>query len=94
VTMSAVQLKRLVRRTRKHERERVALETGTIPVVDPTGDDLADDAAADDLDAAGYEDRIFAEPEGEQLPGTAEHGRRMQEPTGSADDEGTSAGIS
>ena len=34
VTMSAAQLKSLVRRTRKDERERVALETGAIPVVD------------------------------------------------------------
>ncbi|WP_157697009.1 trimeric intracellular cation channel family protein [Brachybacterium avium] len=94
VTMSAPQLKRLVRRTRKQERERVALETGTIPVIDPTGDDLADDAAADDLDAAGYEDRIFAEPVVEELPSTAEHGRRGQEPRGSDDEEGTSAGHS
>lgn len=73
VTMTASQLKRLVRRTRKDERERVALETGTIPVVDADNDDLATDTAADDLNAAGYEDRIFLDPEAEDLPGTAEH---------------------
>lgn len=66
VTMSSAQLKRLVRRTRKDERERVALETGAIPVVDASSDDLADDAAAEDLDAADYEDRIF--PETDEAP--------------------------
>lgn len=74
VTMSAAQLKRLVRRTRKDERERVALETGTVPVVDTRTDEFAADAAADDLDAADYEDRIFADG-AEHLPGTAEHER-------------------
>jgi uncharacterized membrane protein YeiH len=77
VTLSAAQLKRLVRRTRKDERERVALETGAIPVVDAGTDDLAEDAAADDVDAAGYEDRIFSD-DAEQLPGTVEHERREQ----------------
>ena len=68
VTMSSAQLKRLVRRTRKDERERVALETGAIPVVDDTTDDLAADAAADDVDAAHYEDRIFHEHEEDPGP--------------------------
>lgn len=79
VTMSAAQLKRLVRRTRKQERERVALETGTIPVIDTDSDDLAEDAAADDLDAADYEDRIFEDPVAEELPGTIEHEERVRE---------------
>lgn len=73
VTMSAAQLKSLVRRTRKDERERVALETGAIPVVDGSSDALADDANAEDRDAAGYEDRIFHETDPAELPGTAEH---------------------
>lgn len=76
VTMSAAQLKRLVRRTRKDERERVARATGTIPVVDASSDELAADAAADDVDAAGYEGRIFPGPPAEELPGTVEHERR------------------
>jgi hypothetical protein len=76
VTMSATQLKRLVRRTRKDERERVALETGAVPVVDPGHDDLAEDFAAEDDDAAGYEERIF--PAAEELPGTVEHERRAE----------------
>lgn len=85
VTMSASQLKQLVRRTRKSERERVAHETGTIPVVDAGTDDLAEDSFADDLDAGGYEDRIFPHADVEELPGTAEHERRLREdddPTG------------
>ncbi|WP_157975777.1 trimeric intracellular cation channel family protein [Brachybacterium sp. YJGR34] len=79
VTLSATQLKRLVRRTRKDERERVALETGTIPMLDANEDDLAADAHSDDVDAADYEDRIFphdVHTEAEELPGTAEHERR------------------
>lgn len=99
VTMSAAQLKRLVRRTRKQERERVALETGTIPVVDADTDDLAADATADDLDAAGYEDRIFEGPavqadaadEAEALPGTVEHQRRPQHGEGPAGTDGRSS---
>src|SRR5699024_10648628 len=78
VTMSAAQLKRLVRRTRRDERERVALEPGAIPVLDPSADHPAADAAADDGDAVQYEQRIFREPdnEAEDLPGTAEHEHR------------------
>lgn len=76
VTLSGAQLKRLVRRTRKDERQRVARETGTIPVVDASTDDLATDAAADDHDAAGYEGRIFPDTPAEELPGTVEHERR------------------
>ncbi len=90
VTMSAAQLKRLVRRTRKRERERVALETGTIPVIDPDSDDLADDAAAEDLDAARYEDRVFEASAAEELPGSPEHGQqheqRAPDPGPSGDD--------
>lgn len=78
VTMSAAQLKRLVRRTRKDERERVALETGAVPVVDASTDDLAGDVLADDPDAAGYEDRVFREADPEDLPGTVEHDGRAR----------------
>lgn len=82
VTMSATQLKQLVRRTRKDERERVAQETGAIPVVDVDHDDLAEDAAAEDLDATDYEDRIFPDPA--ELPGTAENERREEQDPGTA----------
>ena len=82
VTMSATQLKQLVRRTRKDERERVAQETGAIPVVDVDHDDLAEDAAAEDLDASDYEDRIFPDPA--ELPGTAENERREEQDPGAA----------
>lgn len=82
VTMSATQLKQLVRRTRKDERERVAQETGAIPVVDVDHDDLAEDAAAEDLDANDYEDRIFPDPA--ELPGTAENERREEQDPGTA----------
>ena len=91
VTMSASQLKQLVRRTRRNERERVALETGAIPVVDAGTDDLAQDTVAEDFDAGGYEDRIFpaahpsAAADVDELPGPAEHERRHrqdEEPTG------------
>lgn len=93
VTMSASQLKQLVRRTRRNERERVALETGAIPVVDAGTDDLAQDAFAEDIDAGGYEDRIFpaADPspavDVEELPGTAEHARRTHEDEDPTDPE-------
>ena len=76
VTMSASQLKQLVRRTRKDERERVSQETGAIPAVDVEHDDLAEDSAAEDLDARAYEDRIFPDPA--ELPGTVEHERRQE----------------
>lgn len=82
VTMSATQLKQLVRRTRKDERERVAQETGAIPVVDVDHDDLAEDAAAEDLDASDYEDRIFPDPA--ELPGTVENERREEQDSGTA----------
>lgn len=59
VTMSASQLKAMVRRVRKDERSRVARETGTIPVVDATTDDLAEDALADDATEADYTERAF-----------------------------------
>ncbi|MGO1896401.1 MAG: trimeric intracellular cation channel family protein [Brachybacterium sp.] len=80
VTMSATQLKRLVRRTRKDERERVALETGAVPVVDADHDDLAEDFAAEEPDAQRYEERIFPDPA--ELPGTAEHERREERDPG------------
>ncbi|WP_084253075.1 trimeric intracellular cation channel family protein [Devriesea agamarum] len=44
VTLSASQLRSLVRRTRRAERQRIASQTGQISVVDLDGDDLADDA--------------------------------------------------
>ena len=82
VTMSATQLKQLVRRTRKDERERVAQETGAIPAVDVAHDDLAEDATAEDLDASDYEERIFPDPA--ELPGTAENERREEQDPGTA----------
>ena len=88
VTMSAAQLKRLVRRTRKDERERVALETGTIPVIDASTDALAEDALAEDIDAAGYEERIFHETDPSRLPGTVEHEREG----GSEGEDGSGTG--
>lgn len=45
VTLSPTQMRTLIRRVRKDERRRVALETGAIPVVATTHDDLATDAA-------------------------------------------------
>ncbi|MFC7374391.1 trimeric intracellular cation channel family protein [Brachybacterium sp. GCM10030267] len=59
VTMSASQLKALVRRTRRSERTRVAMETGTIPVVDDSVDDLAEDVTSNDADASSYAERAF-----------------------------------
>lgn len=96
VTMSASQMKALVRRTRRSERERVALETGTIPVVDATVDDLADDVHFLDADAGEYAERAFAEHDGEDVsfpaPGLVEERRGPAH--GSADDspEGPPAG--
>lgn len=58
VTMSASQMKALVRRTRRAERRRVALETGAIPVLDESGDLLAEDVIEDE-DAAAYQRRTF-----------------------------------
>lgn len=63
VTMSAAQLKRLVRRTRTAERERVAAETGAIPVVNLDNDDLAEDLIADDVDETAYVERVFHDGE-------------------------------
>lgn len=59
VTLSASQMKSLVRRVRRDERHRVALETGAIPVVDESVDDFADDATIPDDDAAEYERRAL-----------------------------------
>lgn len=52
VTLSASQLKAMVRRVRKDERSRVARETGAIPVVDVHSDDLAEDAEHGDHGSA------------------------------------------
>lgn len=52
VTLSASQMKQLVRRVRRSERRRVALETGAIPALSP--DDLAADAAGQDASADEY----------------------------------------
>lgn len=71
VTLSASQMKSLVRRVRKDERHRVALETGAIPVVDETVDDFADDATIPDDDAQEYERRALGEdtaPPGDESP--------------------------
>lgn len=51
VTLSPTQMRTLIRRIRKDERKRVALETGAIPVVDLEHDDFADDAAANPPDS-------------------------------------------
>ncbi|PWH05778.1 hypothetical protein DEO23_11275 [Brachybacterium endophyticum] len=59
VTLSASQMKSLVRRVRKDERQRVALQTGAIPVVDESVDDFAEDSTSEDVDAAGYERRAL-----------------------------------
>ncbi|MGP5087335.1 trimeric intracellular cation channel family protein [Brachybacterium tyrofermentans] len=67
VTMSASQVKALVRRTRRSERERVAMETGAIPVVDASVDDLADDISFLDADAGQYAERAFADHDGDAI---------------------------
>ncbi|MCG7309456.1 TRIC cation channel family protein [Brachybacterium sp. ACRRE] len=64
VTLSASQMKSLVRRVRKDERHRVALETGAIPVVDETNDDFADDSTIPDDDAAEFQRRALGDGEG------------------------------
>lgn len=46
VTLSPTQMRTLVRRIRRDERKRVALETGAIPIVSFDHDDLASDSAA------------------------------------------------
>ncbi|MGO3479143.1 MAG: hypothetical protein ACTIOA_13350, partial [Brachybacterium tyrofermentans] len=64
-------------RTRRSERERVAQETGAIPVVDATVDDLADDISFLDADAGQYAERAFADHDGDavRFPGPdSEHG--------------------
>lgn len=67
VTMSSTQLKALVRRARRAERKRVAAQTGTVPVVDATVDDLAADAHVDDATVEDYTDRTFHDtPPGQQ----------------------------
>lgn len=50
VTMSASQMKAMVRRVRRSERQRVAAQTGLIPVVDPgeERDDFVSDATGED----------------------------------------------
>lgn len=85
VTMSASQVKALVRRTRRSERERVAQETGAIPVVDATVDDLADDISFLDADAGQYAERAFADHDGDavRFPGPdSEHGHGHGHGTG------------
>lgn len=73
VTMSASQLKAFVRRTRKDERRRVALETGAIPVVDPDGaDDLATDSLAQDDSLQEYTDATLPRAEAAELSGDTE----------------------
>ncbi|MBP2382708.1 trimeric intracellular cation channel family protein [Brachybacterium sacelli] len=67
VTMSASQLKALVRRTRRSERERVAHETGAIPVVDATVDDLAADVGFLDGEAGEYAERAFLDHDGDDI---------------------------
>ena len=56
VTLSAPQMKALVRRVRRNERARIAAETGAIPVVpeQELRDDLAADAAGDDSSVRDY----------------------------------------
>lgn len=61
VTLSASQMKALVRRVRRSERTRVAAETGTIPVVAAGIDDYADDMSIPDDDAAEYQERALGQ---------------------------------
>lgn len=69
VTMSASQVKQLVRRTRRHERGRVAARTGAIPVVDADVDDLSEDTVSLDVSAQDYLERAFHQ---EQAPAADE----------------------
>ena len=64
VTMSAAQMKAMVRRVRRDERSRVARHTGAIPVVDASVDDLAEDVLASDAGAQEYVQRAFPEDPG------------------------------
>jgi uncharacterized membrane protein YeiH len=84
VTLSASQMKSLVRRVRKDERHRVALETGAIPVVDETIDDLADDVTIPDDDAEEFEHRALGEDE----DAAGEVGPRGADGTGDEDPHG------
>ena len=64
VTMSAAQMKAMVRRVRRDELSRVARHTGAIPVVDASVDDLAEDVLASDAGAQEYVQRAFPEDTG------------------------------
>ncbi|HIY25100.1 MAG TPA: TRIC cation channel family protein [Candidatus Brachybacterium merdigallinarum] len=72
VTMSSSQLKALVRRTRRSERERVAAETGAIPVVDLTADDLAEDVLSEDPTTGDCAQRAFEDEQPPADPGDEE----------------------
>lgn len=83
VTMSSSQLKALVRRARRSERSRVAMETGAIPAVDEYVDDFAADSTAEDATATAYTERAFDNetPTPTDPTGTAPGTPELQEPT-------------
>lgn len=102
VTMSASQLKALVRRARKDERRRVALETGTIPVVASDGPDtFAEDALGEDDSLEDYTGSTLGSDEpvegidnnADDSPETAgrQHGASRETPPG-ADPDGDDDG--
>ena len=67
VTMSASQLKAMVRRIRRAERAKVAKETGAISVVAANEDDLADDTAFEES-AEEYARRVLGEDGPDLIP--------------------------
>lgn len=81
VTLSASQMKAFVRRVRRSERNRVASETGAIPVVgtEHARDDFAADAAGIDLTADEYVQARDGSGAGIIAPGT---GADSPDPTG------------
>lgn len=81
VTMSASQMKALVRRVRRNERRRVAAETGAIPVVADPGvrDDFAADATGEDDSLADWvRDTGSGQGLDERTPPPLEDGARIE----------------
>lgn len=71
VTLSASQLKSMVRRVRRAERAKVAKETGAISVVDATEDDLAEDLHHEET-AEEYSRRVLGEDGPDLIPDVQE----------------------
>lgn len=71
VTMSATQLKSMVRRIRRAERAKVAKETGAISIVDANEDDLAADSNYEES-AEEYATRILGEEGPDLIPEAVE----------------------